>query len=68
MSLTEIALKVSAKMNPQLQNLYSKNILNKDDSFRLISLQPGASHTPLTLCLLNTNLSDVQSYNTVSYI
>ncbi|CAF3630277.1 hypothetical protein SNK05_002114 [Fusarium graminearum] len=55
-------------MNPQLQNLYSKNVLSKDDSFRLISLQPGPSHTPLALCLLNTNLSDIQPYDAVSYV
>ncbi|KAF9767163.1 hypothetical protein IL306_000318 [Fusarium sp. DS 682] len=55
-------------MDTRLQSLYAKNILDKDDSFRLVSLQPGRDDAPLTLCLLNTNLRDAQPYEAVSYV
>ncbi|KAF5577137.1 heterokaryon incompatibility het-6 [Fusarium pseudocircinatum] len=49
-------------------NLYAKNILYKDDSFRLVSLQPGRDGVPLTLRLLNTKLCEAQPYEAVSYV
>ncbi|SCV57476.1 related to heterokaryon incompatibility protein het-6 [Fusarium fujikuroi] len=55
-------------MNNHLQNLYAKNALDKDDSFRLVSLQPGRHNTPLTLRLLNTKLGESQPYQAVSYV
>lgn len=55
-------------MDTHLQSLYTKNILDKDDSFRLVSLQPGRADAPLTLCLLNTNLRNAQPYEAVSYV
>ncbi|KAG4259336.1 hypothetical protein FPRO03_13012 [Fusarium proliferatum] len=55
-------------MNNHLQNLYAKNALDKDDSFRLVSLQPGRHNTPLTLRLLNTKLGEAQPYEAVSYV
>jgi hypothetical protein len=55
-------------MDTHLQSLYTKNILDKDDSFRLVSLQPGGADAPLTLCLLNTNLRNAQPYEAVSYV
>ncbi|KAF4331654.1 heterokaryon incompatibility het-6 [Fusarium beomiforme] len=55
-------------MDIRLQSLYAKNILETDDSFRLVSLQPGRDDAPLTLCLLNTDLRDAQPYEAVSYV
>ncbi|CVL12527.1 related to heterokaryon incompatibility protein het-6 [Fusarium proliferatum] len=55
-------------MNNHLQNLYAKNALDKDDSFRLVSLQPGRHNTPLTLRLLNAKLGEAQPYEAVSYV
>ncbi|KAF5703459.1 heterokaryon incompatibility het-6 [Fusarium globosum] len=55
-------------MNNHLQSLYAENILHKDDSFRLVSLQPGRGGTPLTLRLLNTKLCESQPYEAVSYV
>ncbi|KAF5588580.1 heterokaryon incompatibility het-6 [Fusarium subglutinans] len=55
-------------MNNHLQSLYAKNVLDKDDSFRLVSLQPGRDSAPLTLRLLNTNLNKTQPYEAVSYV
>ncbi|KAF5983611.1 heterokaryon incompatibility het-6 [Fusarium coicis] len=49
-------------------NLYAKNILHKDDSFRLVSLQPGRGVAPLTLRLLNSKLCEAQPYEAVSYV
>ncbi|RGP71263.1 heterokaryon incompatibility het-6 [Fusarium longipes] len=55
-------------MSNHLQSLYAKNVLNKDDSFRLVSLQPGRDDAPLTLRLLNTKLCEAQPYEAVSYV
>ncbi|KAF5566543.1 heterokaryon incompatibility het-6 [Fusarium phyllophilum] len=50
------------------QSLYAKNILHKDDSFRLVSLQPGRDVAPLTLRLFNIKLCEAQPYEAVSYV
>ncbi|KAF5615656.1 heterokaryon incompatibility protein het-6 [Fusarium sp. NRRL 25303] len=55
-------------MNNHLQSLYAKNVLNRDDSFRLVSLQPERDGAPLTLRLLNTKLCEAQPYEAVSYV
>jgi hypothetical protein len=44
------------------------NILNEDDSFRLISLEPGHSDDPLLIRLLNTTLHNTESYEAISYV
>ncbi|KAF5637117.1 heterokaryon incompatibility het-6 [Fusarium sp. NRRL 52700] len=54
--------------NHHLQSLYAKNVLHKDDSFRLVSLQPGCDGAPLTLRLLNSKLCEAQPYEAVSYV
>ncbi|KAF4952806.1 hypothetical protein FGADI_6467 [Fusarium gaditjirri] len=51
-----------------LQSIYAKNILREDDSFRLISLQPGRDDTPLMARLLITNIYDAQCYEAISYV
>lgn len=55
-------------MNNYLQSLYAKNVLDKDDSFRLVSLRPGRDGAPLTLRLLNTKLCEAQPYEAVFYV
>ncbi|KAH7251404.1 heterokaryon incompatibility protein-domain-containing protein [Fusarium tricinctum] len=47
---------------------YMGNILNEDDSFRLISLEPGHSDDPLLIRLLNTTLHNTESYEAISYV
>ncbi|KAM0243055.1 hypothetical protein ACHAP5_006928 [Fusarium lateritium] len=46
---------------------YVGKILNEDDSFRLISLEPGHSEDPLSIRLLNTTLHSTEAYEAVSY-
>ncbi|KAL4724357.1 hypothetical protein ACLX1H_008971 [Fusarium chlamydosporum] len=55
-------------MNSNSGNLYAGKILDRDDSFRLISLDPGHSESPLTLRLFNTSLHDAPPYEAVSYV
>ncbi|KAM0344815.1 hypothetical protein ACHAPU_007197 [Fusarium lateritium] len=55
-------------MDTNSRNLYTKGILDQDDSFRLISLDPGDADTPLTLHRLHTTLHDAPPYEAVSYV
>ncbi|RSL92502.1 hypothetical protein CEP52_013759 [Fusarium oligoseptatum] len=55
-------------MNEELYQTYAGEILEEEDSFRLISLQPGDNDEPLILRLINTRLQDPQPYEAVSYV
>ncbi|RSL74780.1 hypothetical protein CEP53_000014 [Fusarium sp. AF-6] len=55
-------------MNEELYQTYAGEILEEEDSFRLISLQPGDHDEPLILRLINTRLRDPQPYEAVSYV
>lgn len=55
-------------MNEELYRAYAGDILEEEDSFRLISLQPGDHDEPLILRLINTRLQDPQPYEAVSYV
>ncbi|KAL2678849.1 hypothetical protein Neosp_009601 [[Neocosmospora] mangrovei] len=55
-------------MNEELYQTYAGEILEEEDSFRLISLQPGDLDEPLILRLINTRLQDPQPYEAVSYV
>ncbi|KAM0421434.1 hypothetical protein ACHAPT_010788 [Fusarium lateritium] len=55
-------------MNEDLHHTYAGEILEEEDSFRLISLQPGDHDEPLTLRLINTRLQEPQPYEAVSYV
>ena len=55
-------------MNEELYKAYAGEILEEEDSFRLISLQPGDHDEPLILRLINTRLQDPQPYEAVSYV
>ncbi|KAH7179865.1 heterokaryon incompatibility protein-domain-containing protein [Fusarium flagelliforme] len=55
-------------MDSSSENFYSARILDQDDSFRLISLDPGPAYTPLTLRLLNATVHDAPPYEAVSYV
>jgi hypothetical protein len=49
-------------------NPYIGNVLDEDDSFRLISLEPGDGADPLSIRLLNTTLHNTEPYEAVSYV
>ncbi|KAG5657653.1 hypothetical protein KAF25_007686 [Fusarium avenaceum] len=55
-------------METSLTGPYMGNILNEDDSFRLISLEPGHSDDQLSIRLLNTTLHNTESYEAISYV
>ncbi|KAM6517286.1 hypothetical protein FSOLCH5_008249 [Fusarium solani] len=55
-------------MNEELYQTYAGEILEEEDSFRLISLQPGDLDEPLILRLINTRLQDPQPFEAVSYV
>ncbi|CAJ0554497.1 Ff.00g130100.m01.CDS01 [Fusarium sp. VM40] len=55
-------------METSLAGPYMGNILNEDDSFRLISLEPGHSDDPLSIRLSNTTLHNTESYEAISYV
>ncbi|KAJ4329359.1 hypothetical protein N0V84_000254 [Fusarium piperis] len=55
-------------MNEELHQAYAGEILEEEDSFRLISLQPGHHDEPLILRLINTRLHEPQPYEAVSYV
>ncbi|KAH7142835.1 heterokaryon incompatibility protein-domain-containing protein [Dactylonectria estremocensis] len=55
-------------MAENLRQGYAGEILAEDDSFRLISLQPGEDTSPLILRLINTRLQETQPYEAVSYV
>ncbi|KAM0196126.1 hypothetical protein ACHAPA_004770 [Fusarium lateritium] len=55
-------------MKTSLTGPYMGKILNEDDSFRLISLEPGHSDDGLSIRLLNTTLHSTEAYEAVSYV
>ncbi|KAF4986162.1 hypothetical protein FGRMN_10962 [Fusarium graminum] len=55
-------------MDTSSRQVYSKGILDQDDSFRLIFLGPGDADSPLTIHLLNRTLHDAPPYEAVSYV
>lgn len=64
----ELQSKSQMSMETSSAGPYMGNILNEDDSFRLISLEPGHSDDPLSIRLLNTTLHKTESYEAVSYV
>ncbi|KAM0229735.1 hypothetical protein ACHAPO_009809 [Fusarium lateritium] len=49
-------------------NPYTGRILDKDDSFRLISLEQGRDDAPLIISLRSTTLDNAPPYEAVSYV
>ncbi|KAF4965714.1 hypothetical protein FSARC_6497 [Fusarium sarcochroum] len=55
-------------MSANSRSPYEGEILSKDNSFRLISLEPGYGDDSLAIRLLNTNLDNTQAYEALSYV